>query len=223
MKRLRQVGLVCLILLLMPGLGWSKDLVPEFALALREGNIDKAHEVFCVKIPAKADIVVTVAPYPMDVDLYQSQKAIDNGKLALKEGGILIMAASCRTGIGPKDFFDLMASCGSLKETMEKIDKGYRLGYHKAAKLAEIGLWAEIWGVTDLPDEDMEKVFIKSDEVVIQLTEYEIGPGNYVVQGYTRPYKAISVKKDGEWERNIRFVLEREGEGIIGETIHYVP
>ncbi len=74
-----------------------------------------------------------------------------------------------------------------------------------------------------LDDGVIEKVFRKSDEVVIQLTEYEIGPGNYVVQGYTRPYKVISVKKDGEWERNIRFVLEREGEGIIGETIHYVP
>jgi len=48
--------------------------------------IDKAKEVFCVKIPEKADIVVSVAPYPMDIDLYQSQKALDNGKLALKQG-----------------------------------------------------------------------------------------------------------------------------------------
>lgn len=126
-----------------------------------DAAINKAREVFCIEIPEKADTVVTVAPYPMDVDLYQSQKAIDNGKLALKDGGILIMVASCRTGIGPKDFFDLMASCKTPKETLDKIDKGYKLGYHKAAKLAEIGLWAEMWGVSDLPDEDMEKVFIK--------------------------------------------------------------
>jgi len=53
--------------------------------------IDKAHEVFCVDIKEKADIVVSVADFPSDVDLYQSQKALDNGKLALKEGGIIIL------------------------------------------------------------------------------------------------------------------------------------
>jgi len=123
--------------------------------------VSKAHEVFCVKIPEKADIVVTVAPYPMDVDLYQSQKAIDNGKLALKEDGILIMVSACRTGIGPKDFFELLASCASPKEALEKIDQGYKLGYHKAAKLAEIGLWAKMWAVSDLPDKDVESIFMK--------------------------------------------------------------
>lgn len=126
-----------------------------------DAAIDKANEVFCVKVPEKADIVVTVAPYPMDVDLYQAQKAIDNGKLALKEGGILIMVAACRTGIGPKDFFDLMASCKSPQETLDKIKKGYKLGYHKAAKLAEIGLWAEMWAVSDLQDKDIESVFMR--------------------------------------------------------------
>ncbi|MFQ6079422.1 MAG: nickel-dependent lactate racemase, partial [Thermodesulfobacteriota bacterium] len=42
--------------------------------------IERANEVFCVNVPGKADIVVSVAPYPMDVDLYQAQKALDNGK-----------------------------------------------------------------------------------------------------------------------------------------------
>jgi len=123
--------------------------------------IDKAKDVFCVKVPKKSDIVVTVAPYPMDVDLYQSQKAIDNGKLALKDEGILIMISKCRTGIGPRTFFELMSSCKTPQETLNKIDKEFKLGYHKAAKLAEIATWAEMWGVTALPDKDLESIFIK--------------------------------------------------------------
>jgi len=123
--------------------------------------IDKAKEVFCVKIPEKADIVVSVAPYPMDIDLYQSQKALDNGKLALKENGILIMVSKCRTGIGEPTFFELLSSSGSPKKALETISQGYKLGYHKAAKMAEIGTWAEMWGVTDLEDKDMEAIFIK--------------------------------------------------------------
>jgi len=124
--------------------------------------IDKAENVFCVKVPKKVDIVVTVAPYPMDVDLYQSQKAIDNAKLALKDDGILIMVSKCRTGIGPRTFFELMSSCKSPEATLDKIDKEFKLGYHKAAKLAEIATWAEMWSVTDLPDRDLESIFIKS-------------------------------------------------------------
>lgn len=36
--------------------------------------IEQANEVFSVEISQKADIVVTVAKPPMDIDLYQSQK-----------------------------------------------------------------------------------------------------------------------------------------------------
>ncbi|MGQ9664755.1 MAG: nickel-dependent lactate racemase [bacterium] len=123
--------------------------------------IDKAKEVFCVKIREKADIVVSVAPYPMDIDLYQSQKALDNGKLALREGGILIMVSKCRTGIGEPAFFELLSSCKSPQDALDKIAQGYKLGYHKASKMAEIGTWAEMWGVTDLEDKDMNAIFIK--------------------------------------------------------------
>jgi nickel-dependent lactate racemase len=123
--------------------------------------IDKAKEVFCVPIQEKADIVVSVAPYPMDIDLYQSQKALDNGKLALKEGGILILVSKCRTGIGEPGFFELLSSSASPQKALETIGQGYKLGYHKAAKMAEIGTWAEMWGVTDLEDKDMNAIFIK--------------------------------------------------------------
>jgi nickel-dependent lactate racemase len=123
--------------------------------------IDKATEVFCVKIQEKADIVVSVAPYPMDIDLYQSQKALDNGKLALKEDGILIMVSKCRTGIGEPAFFELLSSSDSPQKALETIQKGYKLGYHKAAKMAEIGTWAHTWAVSDLEDKDMQAIFMK--------------------------------------------------------------
>lgn len=123
--------------------------------------IASAHKVYCVKIPQKADIVVSVAPYPMDVDLYQSQKALDNGKLALKENGIIILVSRCRTGIGEPTFFELLSSCKTPQEALDKISRSYKLGYHKAAKMAEICTYAEMWGVTDLEDKDLEAIFIK--------------------------------------------------------------
>ncbi|MCP4720909.1 MAG: general glycosylation pathway protein, partial [Desulfobacteraceae bacterium] len=108
----------------------------------------------------KADIVVSVVKFPQDIDLYQAQKGIDNAKLALKENGIMILVAKCRCGIGGKAFADLLGSCETPKQALDKIEQGYVLGYHKAAKMAEIGLWAQMWGVTDVEADVISKLFI---------------------------------------------------------------
>ena len=123
--------------------------------------ITLANEVFAAPLKEKADIVVSVVKFPQDIDLYQAQKGIDNAKLALKKGGILILVAKCRHGIGGKAFADLLGSSDTPRAALETIEKGYVLGYHKAAKMAEIGLWAEMWGVTDVAPEIISKLFIR--------------------------------------------------------------
>lgn len=123
--------------------------------------IDKAKEVFAVEIEEKADIVVSVAPFPMDVDLYQSQKAIENAKLAVKDGGIIILVSKCREGIGEDTFYTLLSSSDDPQEVFDTIDKGYKLGYHKAAKIVEAALKGTICAVTELEDEVIEKAFMK--------------------------------------------------------------
>ncbi len=120
-----------------------------------------ANEVFSVPIPEKADIVISVAPYPMDVDLYQSQKALDNGKWALKEGGTIIMVSKCREGIGHPTFLNQLSSSSDPNQVLENLRKEYKLGYHKAAKMAEIATWASIWAVTDLDPEILSKANIR--------------------------------------------------------------
>ncbi len=123
--------------------------------------VERAKEVFAVKIKEKVDIVVTVARFPMDIDLYQSQKALEHGKLALREGGIIILVSSCRDGVGDDTFIKVLSSCTTPGEVFNRIKEGYVLGYHKAAKLAEINLWAEMYGVTNLPDRVLKSIFIK--------------------------------------------------------------
>lgn len=133
----------------------SGDLNAAFAQAVKWGE-----EVFIVPVPEKADIVVTAAPYPMDVDLYQSQKALDNGKWALKKGGIMILVSKCREGIGSDAFLKQLSTSSDPKEVIANIMKGYKLGYHKAAKMAEIATWASMWAVTDLDPELLRKANI---------------------------------------------------------------
>ena len=126
-----------------------------------EQAVSKAEEVFVAKIPQKADIVVSVVKFPSDIDLYQAQKGIDNAKYALKEGGILLLVAKCRMGIGEESFVRLLSSASSPKDALDRIEKKFVVGYHKAAKMAEVGLWAQTWAVTDLDPQLLEKIFIR--------------------------------------------------------------
>ncbi|MFP3043711.1 nickel-dependent lactate racemase [Treponema primitia] len=133
------------------------DLMASFYAA-----VEIARKIFCVIVPAKADIVVSVAKFPMDIDLYQSQKAIDNGAVALKDGGTLILVSSCRDGIGDEAYAKLLASASSPADALRRIREGYKLGYHKAAKMAAVSDRATIKAVTELPAERLKSMFIES-------------------------------------------------------------
>lgn len=123
-------------------------------------SIEVAKKIFCVQIPQKADVVVTIAKYPMDIDLYQSQKAIDNGALATKDGGTLILVSSCREGIGGSEFAELLTKSDSLESAIEHIQDSYKLGYHKAAKLAAVMQKINVLAFTDLEESVLASLFI---------------------------------------------------------------
>lgn len=123
-------------------------------------SIHRSEEVYCVPTP-KRDIVLAVASYPLDVNLYQAQKAIENGKLALNDDGILILVAQCRNGIGPDTFYQLLKQSETPEEALDSLKKEYKLGYHKAGKIAELTTRAHIWAVTDLEPTILQDVFMK--------------------------------------------------------------
>jgi nickel-dependent lactate racemase len=131
-----------------------------------EKAVEHANEVFCVPIKEKADVVISVAPHPMDVDLYQSQKAMDNAKWALKPGGRLIFVSKCRDGIGDRVFYDQLARSNDPDEIIRNLESEYRLGHHKAAKMAEIAKQAKIGGVTSLSPDELRRISIQPFSVV---------------------------------------------------------
>ena len=154
---------------------FAGDIKLSFAAA-----VEKANSIFAVRLPARADIVVSVARHPMDIDLYPAQKAIDNGALALADGGILILVASCRDGVGDRAYIELLGSSSGPAEAMTRIAAGYRLGYHKAAKIAGVAARASIRAVSELDEATLLMAFIsKRENLGVALTEAlaEKGPG----------------------------------------------
>jgi nickel-dependent lactate racemase len=132
-----------------------------------------------IDLKRKSEIVVAVTAFPYDIDLYQSQKALDNAKYAVKDGGVIVLVSACRDGVGPPNFLNLLGSAGTPKEVLDKIAQGYKLGYHKAAKMAEIGLKCKMLAVTKLDPEITKKahmVPVKSVQEAIDISLKEQGP-----------------------------------------------
>jgi hypothetical protein len=69
----------------------------------------------------------------------------------------------------------------------------------------------------------IQKVEQQCDKVIIHTNDLIIGPGNYVIEGWTQLYEVISITKESLPYRNVRFVLQRETQGNGGETEAFIP
>jgi nickel-dependent lactate racemase len=123
--------------------------------------VEYANNLFCIPITKKGNIVISVASPPMDITLYQSQKALENGKLALQKNGVIILVSKCYNGVGPDEFLKLLSKSDKPEKVLDALKKEYKLGFHKSAKIAELATWADIYAVTDIKEELVKKAFMK--------------------------------------------------------------
>jgi nickel-dependent lactate racemase len=127
------------------------------------GDPIEAHERGCeiergiagVKVNHKADITITSnSGAPLDLDLYQTVKGIDNASLITRDGGIIIIASSCNTGVGPEEFRKLHASVDSPKGVLQKIKREEPIGVQWQNQiLARAQLRNDIYLLSNLDDD----------------------------------------------------------------------
>ena len=134
------------------------------------GDMIAAHRVGCeflrkaylCPIEAEADVVLaSMGGSPKDLDLYQSQKAIDNAFHAVKPGGVIILTASCREGFGEKTFEAWFKEAKTSGDLIKRIKADFQLGGHKAAAIAKTLAKAQIWLYSDLADDVVEGAFLR--------------------------------------------------------------
>ena len=134
------------------------------------GDMTAAHRALCgfldslyqVKIPRRADIViVSQGGAPKDINLYQTQKALDNAKHAVRDGGVVILVGSCAEGLGESVFEQWMTWAQKPSDLTERIRREFKLGGHKAAAIAMVLEHADIYLVSDLAPDFVESIFMK--------------------------------------------------------------
>ncbi len=116
-------------------------------VAAYAGDVIAAHRAGCraviergsVEIPCRGDIVVaSPGGYPKDVNLLQSNKALQSAKDFVRDNGIVILVAECREGFGNAVMEQWMKEIPSPDETIRKIQQKFVQGGHIAAAIAMI-------------------------------------------------------------------------------------
>ena len=127
-----------------------KAVAGDKVAAHREG-CKMVDALYLKKLERRADIViVSQGGAPKDLNLYQTQKALDNAKHAVRDGGIVILVGSCKEGWGEGTFGEWLTDGATPDELVERIRKNFKLGGHKAAAIALVKQKADIWLVSEM-------------------------------------------------------------------------
>lgn len=136
------------------------DVVQAFfgdtAEAFRAG-VEKAREVYEIPIPEAADIVLS-GSHPCDLDFWQAHKTLYPSDLAVKAGGIVIVATPCYEGVSQMhcDILELtLLGAGQIRERVSAKEVRDEVGAALAIAWAQVKEREEVWIVSDgiRPDE----------------------------------------------------------------------
>ena len=152
--------------------------------AHREG-VKVVDSMYIVPITELADVVLASAGgSPKDINLFQAQKALDNAKHALKDGGTIVLAAECPEGLGEKVFERWIHEAQDKQELVDRLDYAFEIGGHKAGILAKLTQKADVYLVSELQKEIVERTFLlcsRNLEEALQATLNKHGPNARII------------------------------------------
>ncbi|NLZ55255.1 MAG: nickel-dependent lactate racemase [Clostridiaceae bacterium] len=147
-----------------------KDIIHAVAghfIEAHRAGCDYLDRLYLKNIPRRADIViVSQGGYPKDLNLYQTQKALDNAKHAVADGGIIILVGSCKEGLGEAVFEQWLTEASHPSDLVARIRSDFKLGGHKAAAIALVLEKADIFLVSDLEPDFVRTLFMEPFDTV---------------------------------------------------------
>lgn len=145
------------------------------------GDVEKAFEegrkacldLYRVPFREKADVVFACAGgYPKDVSLYQSQKTINNAKLALKDGGTIVLISECKEGFGSEAFSRWLLEASSVDELLNIDPAKITVGGHTAVGNAKVLKKFDIVVISGIKREELENRFYQYAEGIDEAVEW---------------------------------------------------
>ena len=130
-------------------------------------GIKKYDSIYRRGVEKAADIVITSqGGYPKDMNLYQSQKALENVKGIVAGNGTVILIASCCEGFGDDVFEKWMADCRDYNYISRRLKREFVLGGHKAVAISRLLTKIDVLLYSDFNRDETEKMgFEKIEDI----------------------------------------------------------
>lgn len=146
-------------------------LTPEGKLVRAvAGHYDLAHREGCravdqmlrVETDGQYDLIVASAGgFPIDIDLRQAHKGLENACQALRPGGSILFYAECPNGAGIRSFEEYVYRFRDDFEMREALEREFVVGGHKAYWIARLGRLYDIHPVSTLNPAFVERCHLK--------------------------------------------------------------
>ena len=148
---------------------------------------EAAREVFGVKVPRQADIVIADS-YPKDIELWQAAKALYAADLMVKKGGAIILISPCDEGVSQAHPGILERGYTSEQQTLCDIESGALTNMSVASHCLRVGRLIKDKAVcimvrNGIPQADQEHLgFIPAEtpREALQMALQIVGPGGSV-------------------------------------------
>jgi len=120
-----------------------------------------AAKYYTVDVPRKYDIVIANCEPPLDINLYQLQKAQEHGGRMVADGGVLITVGACKEGIGSEYFIRLTEKYPTPDLVLERGLDDASYGIHKLIKTARQLKKFKVFYVTALDEAVVKRVYLR--------------------------------------------------------------
>lgn len=120
-----------------------------------------------INVEKKADLLITSpGSYPKDINLYQAQKALDNIKGIVKDGGKIVFIAACSEGYGEAMFEEWMQEVNDYEKLSKKIKQDFVLGGHKAVAISKLMTKTKLFAYSQFDKKTLNNInFGKVDDL----------------------------------------------------------
>jgi nickel-dependent lactate racemase len=99
-------------------------------------GLSMVRRIFSHRLSQAADLIIARVSPPLDKSLYQADKGIKNVENAVRDGGVILLDAPCREGVGIDRFMKLLENAPDHEKAVDWVTReGYSLGDHKAVRL----------------------------------------------------------------------------------------
>jgi len=119
---------------------------------------ERSSGLFGIEVEDKYDLLLAEVRPPLDGNLYQLQKSLENCQSVVRDGGKIILFSPCREGIGEDSFYRLSEKWDPDKERASNDN----FGIHKLRRVYDIGCRIDVRLFSELPGGVPDKVFFNS-------------------------------------------------------------